>query len=444
MSDKRNYNQIGKDLERTVKESASSGDWSKVGAVIAKSVETVLDDVGVMVSESLDNIDVKSGTSSKYVDGSYTKARMEKLEAERAARNARLAKERREREAMLDERRKQQAKRNEIKRANKQQNYSSSSKGKLLPATVDRQNDTKSTVCSLVGGIGVGVSSVAVISSLPALIAGTVSVGGLLVGGVCVAAFGTVLSRGAFLGSQMKMAKRYALLCGEKGYTEVENIAHSTGQSKKKVIRQIKKLLRKGYYPQGRLDDTCDTLILTDEVYAQYIKTKNSQILDNVIDTTARVVGDDIDGDYPEELKQMISEGTDYINRLHVLNERIPGEVITGKLSRLEVLLREIFARVKEHPEQMSRMHELMDYYLPTMIKLVAAYEEYDKISMPGKDIVDAKNDIENTLDTINVAFNKLLNNLFKDSVWDVTTDAQVLKTMLAQKGLAANTEGEV
>lgn len=85
----------------------------------------------------------------------------------------------------------------------------------------------------------------------------------------------------------------------------------------------------------------------------------------------------------------------------------------------------------------MDRMHKLMDYYLPTMLKLVEAYAEYDKVSAPGKEIIQAKAEIENTLDTINEAFVQLLNNLFQDSVWDVTSDAQVLTTMLTQEGLA-------
>ena len=58
-------------------------------------------------------------------------------------------------------------------------------------------------------------------------------------------------------------------------------------------------------------------------------------------------------------------------------------------------------------------------------------------MSAPGKEIIQAKAEIENTLDTINEAFVQLLNNLFQDSVWDVTSDAQVLTTMLTQEGLA-------
>ena len=84
----------------------------------------------------------------------------------------------------------------------------------------------------------------------------------------------------------------------------------------------------------------------------------------------------------------------------------------------------------------MHRMHKLMNYYLPTTLKLVEAYEEFDRVSAPGDEITAAKAEIENTLDTINHAFTELLNNLFQDSVFDATTDAQVLKTMLAREGL--------
>ena len=89
----------------------------------------------------------------------------------------------------------------------------------------------------------------------------------------------------------------------------------------------------------------------------------------------------------------------------------------------------------------MYRMHKLMDYYLPTTLKLVETYENFDRISSPGEEIVKAKREIENTLDTINQAFTELLNNLFQDTVFDVTTDAQVLKTMLAREGLTREME---
>jgi 5-bromo-4-chloroindolyl phosphate hydrolysis protein len=122
--------------------------------------------------------------------------------------------------------------------------------------------------------------------------------------------------------------------------------------------------------------------------------------------------------------------------QLRAMNDVIEGEVISQKLYQLENLLKEIFEQIKVHPEQMDEMHKFMDYYLPTTIKLVKAYEEFDRVSVPGEDILSAKAEIEKTLDTINMAFAELLNKLFRDRAFDAATDAQVLKTMLAREGL--------
>ena len=132
----------------------------------------------------------------------------------------------------------------------------------------------------------------------------------------------------------------------------------------------------------------------------------------------------------------MIRDGKGFIKRIRIANDEIPGEVISNKLYELERLLKEIFERVKEHPEEKEQMRKFMNYYLPTTLKLVEAYAEFDRVSVPGEDILSAKAEIEKALDTINQAFGALLNKLFKASVFDVTTDAQVLQTMLAKEGL--------
>ena len=42
-------------------------------------------------------------------------------------------------------------------------------------------------------------------------------------------------------------------------------------------------------------------------------------------------------------------------------------------------------------------------------------------------------------LDMLNIAFEKLLDGLFRDTAWDVSADISVLQTMLAQEGLTNN-----
>ena len=90
------------------------------------------------------------------------------------------------------------------------------------------------------------------------------------------------------------------------------------------------------------------------------------------------------------------------------------------------MLVDRIFDRVEENPQSVSDIRKLMEYYLPTTIKLLEAYEQLDR--QPGE--------IEATLDTLNTAFEKLLDDLFQDTMWDVSSDISVLNTMLAQEGL--------
>jgi hypothetical protein len=77
-----------------------------------------------------------------------------------------------------------------------------------------------------------------------------------------------------------------------------------------------------------------------------------------------------------------------------------------------------------------------MDYYMPTTLKMVNSYHEFDMQPVQGENIVKAKREIEDTLDMINMAFENLSDRLYEADTMDVKADISVLKTMLAQEGL--------
>lgn len=135
----------------------------------------------------------------------------------------------------------------------------------------------------------------------------------------------------------------------------------------------------------------------------------------------------------PEE--QIEREGREYMDRLRRLNVEIPGEVISNKLYKLDYLLQRIFMALQGHPEKCPQMHKFMDYYLPTTVKLVEAYADFDKAGVRGEHIMNARAEIEKTMDTINQAFEKLLDDMYQDAAFEAAADAKVLKTILAQDG---------
>ena len=136
------------------------------------------------------------------------------------------------------------------------------------------------------------------------------------------------------------------------------------------------------------------------------------------------------------EVRKVIEEGDAFVQKLRECNDAIPGEEISAKISRMEMIVDRIFDRVEQNPEQVNDVRKLMEYYLPTTIKLLEAYEEMDAQPIGGQNIQTAKAEIEATLDTLNVAFEKILDSLFQDTAWDVSSDISVLNTMLAQEGL--------
>ena len=93
-------------------------------------------------------------------------------------------------------------------------------------------------------------------------------------------------------------------------------------------------------------------------------------------------------------------------------------------------------AGLEQNPDSVNDMRRMMDYYLPMTVKLLDAYEDMDGQPVQGENITASKKEIEETIDTLNIAFEKLLDSIFRDTAWDVSTDISVLHTVLAQEGL--------
>ena len=124
------------------------------------------------------------------------------------------------------------------------------------------------------------------------------------------------------------------------------------------------------------------------------------------------------------------------MRKIHEANDRIAGAEVSEKLDRMENIVARIFAEVQKNPSLAGNLNMFMDYYLPTTTKLMDAYIEMDSHPMPGQNIQKSKEEIEGTLDTINDAFENLLDSFFKETALDVSTDISVMKNMMRQQGL--------
>ena len=78
-----------------------------------------------------------------------------------------------------------------------------------------------------------------------------------------------------------------------------------------------------------------------------------------------------------------------------------------------------------------------MDYYLPTTLKLLNAYDRASSTGISGENVDATKAKVEGMMRTLCAAFDKQLDALFGDEALDISTDITVLETMMAREGLA-------
>lgn len=128
------------------------------------------------------------------------------------------------------------------------------------------------------------------------------------------------------------------------------------------------------------------------------------------------------------------------LDELRRVNDEIPDEEMTGKISRLEAVSTKIFEQAKADPEKLPQMRKFMDYYLPTSLKLLNTYAELDKQGIEGENISESKHRIEQTMDTLVKAFETQLDKLFASDALDVSTDIDVMENMLRADGLTGDT----
>ena len=139
------------------------------------------------------------------------------------------------------------------------------------------------------------------------------------------------------------------------------------------------------------------------------------------------------------ELDKAIREGELAVREMRRLNDSITDERLSAAIDQLERLSGKIFEAVRQSPEKLPQIRKFMDYYLPTTLKLLNAYDRMAATGVSGENIDGTKAKVEEMMDTIVTAFARQLDSLYGDEALDISTDITVLETMLAREGLAGD-----
>ena len=136
------------------------------------------------------------------------------------------------------------------------------------------------------------------------------------------------------------------------------------------------------------------------------------------------------------ELDKMIRDGSLAIQEMKRLDENIADPGISADIVRLEQVSAKIFEEVRQHPEKLPQIRRFLDYYLPTTLKLLNAYDRMSGTGVSGENIDTTLAKVEGMMRTITAAFEKQLDSLYGAEALDISTDITVLENMMAREGL--------
>ena len=307
----------------------------------------------------------------------------------------------------------------------------------------DKKEKIIAWVLAIVGGFVLGTYGICTLVAIPFLIASLDAAGiaAFILLAALTAGGGAMLRIGVKKIGLLKRFRIYRNVLGSREFCRMEELCRQSGLPQESVVADLRKLIVKGMLKHGHIDDECKYLMVTDEAYSHYRTQLNAlhqrqqqQRLEQQRTAQRR---DDLN--MSPQARAILDKGQAFIRQIRKSNEAIPGAEISAKIDQIESVVRSIFDRAEENPQVIPELDRLMDYYLPTTVKLLDAYEDLDRQPVQSANIVKSKQEIEQTLETLSVAFTKLLDSIFAEVAWDVSTDVSVLHAVLAQEGLVDN-----
>lgn len=386
---KNEFSNLGSDIRKMVKDSINSNDYRKMGQEVGKNVSDTLETVFEEVKRTVGSIQVENEhLKRKAVNSSAIKPENVRKPPKSVKTNTTITERPR------------------------QIYFPHMAVGKV-----------QSVLLTVFGSIGIATFGILLV------VFGLIGFGPWVVGSMFAATLVSYLmmEKAAWLRKRTKRYKRYLEFFYGKDTVSIPELAAYCNVSHKFLIKDLRKMIDIGMFPQGHINDHNSVLMLNHTSYKRYMD-ELRQIQNQKVE--------EITSSENFEHDNAIEEGRKFVSEINAVSSKIQDGEVSTKILRMESIIDKIVEYINEHPNQLADVRRFMQYYLPTTLKLLNAYEEFESQPIQGENITTAKFEIKDALDTINLAFENLFDNLFASQSMDISADISVLNTMLAQEGL--------
>ena len=229
-----------------------------------------------------------------------------------------------------------------------------------------------------------------------------------------------MLASGAALllgsGGLKRRQRRYATYlrtAGQKPAVPLAHLARAADVSERRLEKDLDIMLEKGLWGENAyIDKGSGMLFRSQEAASAYFAAANA-------------------AKQPQEAPAP-AEGYDGVLRqIRDLNDRIADEALSAKIDRLEQVSGSIFKAIEDNGDKRAAAGKVLNYYLPTTLKLLENYAAFEEAGVSGENLSQAKAKIEKTMDSIVAGFEHQLDELYRSDAMDIDSDIRVMETML-------------
>lgn len=218
---------------------------------------------------------------------------------------------------------------------------------------------------------------------------------------------------------------------GDNPILTTDDISTALNKPKSEVVKELNAMIKKDLFPQGRVVEGGELLLLDRPSYDAYKAHYQGRSV--YVEETPHPV--------EEEKREAIEDDrakalTDYGDKLSEYKSVTTSAELKARIERLEKLLASIDHAVEGDPRRVEELNKFTDYYAPTTMKLIHRYIQFESSSVITDSIRSTMSDILHSLDTVTAAYEKLLDTLYKDDLLELKAEMNVMQTVMKQDGL--------
>lgn len=233
------------------------------------------------------------------------------------------------------------------------------------------------------------------------------------------------------------ISKDYTRFLRELGHNTVipiRDLASSVQKSEKDTIKELMYMMNKGYFKQARIVEN-DSLFLLDIPTFKLYKNQKNQMPNLSHEENKKIAQDTSTKTSKDKAEEIIKISSKEITSINLSISRIKNRNFLEKVIEIKKTIENITNIIKRYPEKAYVLDKFIEYYLPTTVKLIDAYTEYEIMESNDSKIKNSLAEIESSIEIINEAFEKIQLELMEDRTMDIKTDIDTMKILLNQEG---------